>query len=566
MKKIVSLWLCIAVIVGLCSCGKSGTGDKNPPTAQKPATEEASKVIGQTKISDYIRDEKIHATHYLPDFGEFTVQNQALNYRPYSMLIFESSVRNLKMGDTVYYMEKYADLNEWTSNHLLKHYEANPPATRQEAVTMLKEKLLEYVNGKPHPWMQMDSYLCYQHYMAEAGCDYVGVEIGVNVACYAMHMAYARGASRQYNIPWWSDVSMWWGHTMANYSGNPDTYQDATKSVLSEPDAGLPHSLARRAYYLSYLSGSGWLNVEAGANISYYPDIDKNGNYEITPIGKHVQEFYDFKQRNKDIGVYYTPFAVVMDYYHGTAFARGRALNAFETFEYNDGDMLSFNVLNMFSPNCWDDDEDGTKGMTTSPYSDGYDVVLDNVSAEVLNSYRAIILTGDIQFKSGDAQKYIDYANNGGVLILNRAYLSHFADYRAKDTGSGRCDITAGNGKVIIYGDSKYSTDALEGILSELAAEYVPFKISGEVEYTLNIKNGSIILAVFNNKGVTKSRREAKPETIDASQTQEITIEYTGPYDVLQVRNLMTDEVLETNKVQNVTIGPGDLIVLEFVA
>ena len=583
MKKIVCIALTLLLLFSLCSCAVEKPNQSEEGKAAVIGTNNFSSAKGKTLISDYISDLSVQGTKYIDGYDGFVWQNQSYaGYSTFNKKLLDSTTLNLKLGDTGNYMAHGATVLEWSSNYLLKSFSDNAPTSKVNAVERYFAEMKAYATGDKqatgqHPWIHMDSYLNYQHYAVEAGCNIVGTEIGVCNPGYAKHIAFTRGAAKQYGIPWWIDFSMWNGYTMANYTGDsnlfqsPESYGGAT--VLSEPNGGQGLSQCRRAYFLAYMSGTAWFNVEAGAIISYYPQLDNNGNYKLTPVGKIVQEVYEFTKRNPDRGVNYTPFAVVLDYYHGSAFAQGRALKAFETFNYNSGDKMTYNLINMLTPGAFESDNDNRYSMTNSPYGDTYDILLQNASLDVLNSYPAVILSGDIKFdettvagevktSASQIDTYAKYVENGGTLVLNTAYTKYFKKYFDVTAGN---TVTYGNGKVICYGPD-YDITGLNTIMDSLYQQLVPIKVTGDVEYLVNIKDGGIIVTVFNNRGVTKPDNVAEPEVIDPTQTQDITIEYTGKYNVLEVRDLIGGICLEKNAKQSITIGPGDVAILEFVA
>ncbi len=583
MKKITCILLSALLLLTLGGCAVENSNQSNGNSAAVIGTNNFSTAKGKTLISDYITDLSVQGTKYIEGYNGFVWQNQSYSgYATYNKRLLDSSTLNLKLGDTGDYMAHGATVLEWSSNYLLKSFTTTVPTSKVNAVERYFAEMNEYATSDKqatglHPWMHMDSYLNYQHYAVEAGCDIVGTEIGVGNPGYAKHIAFTRGAAKQYGIPWWIDFSMWNGYTMANYSGNSNLFQSPESyggtTVLSEPNGGQGLSQCRRAYFLAYMSGSAWFNVEAGAIISYYTELDSNGNYKLTPVGKVVQEVYEFTKRNPDRGVNYTPFAVVIDYYHGSAFAQGRALKAFETFNYNSGDSMTYNLINMLTPGAFEVNNDNRYSMTNSPYGDTYDILLQNASLDVLKSYPVVVLSGDIKFdettvagevktSASQIDTYAKYVENGGTLVLNTAYAKYFTNYFNATAGN---TVTYGNGKVICYGPD-YDITELDGILSGLRDQLVPVKVTGDVEYLVNIKDGGIIVTVFNNRGVTKPDNVAEPEVIDPTKTQDVTIEYTGGYDVLEVRDLIGGVCLEKNAKQTVTIGPGDVAIIEFVA
>ena len=72
-----------------------------------------------------------------------------------------------------------------------------------------------------------------------------------------------------------------------------------------------------RAFYMAYLAGASEVVVEAGSHICFNGKTDKEGYLELSPFGKTCRRFYEYSQKHPNRGVCYTPFAIVLDYYHG---------------------------------------------------------------------------------------------------------------------------------------------------------------------------------------------------------------------------------------------------------
>ena len=48
----------------------------------------------------------------------------------------------------------------------------------------------------------INGHYCYQHYACQWGADIVGSEVGENINSIQAHLAFTRGAARQYGKPW----------------------------------------------------------------------------------------------------------------------------------------------------------------------------------------------------------------------------------------------------------------------------------------------------------------------------------------------------------------------------
>ncbi len=513
---------------------------------------------GTAIVSQYVLNNNIWKTPLIDSNG-FVFEVQVLNYEPYNKTLVKNSIKDLNLGESKK-IPCNAAAEEWANTFYFgdqKGFTNNKPATRQAALDIMKNFLNNtYIKGANHPWKSITGHLTYQHYAAEFGFDIIGSEIGCLVKGYQMTLAFNRGAARQYNKPWFVDVSPWFdGAGMLDYSGQK-IWGDASGDTF-----GHSLSLLERSYYMSYMSGASWLVAEAGGCNFFYPQIDDNGNYKLSPLGEIGKEFNNFAKANSDIGTTYAPFGILLDYYHGTNYGSVYLKKAFEYFPYNDGDNITYSLIDKFFPDSWQTWYRPEKGaLTNSPYGDTCDIILQNASQEVINSYPVIILSGDIKFSSTEAKRIENYVKQGGTLVINSAYLNYFPVFK-KTSNENRYDIALGKGNAIVYGPN-YDLSMLDSILKSLAEKFIPFTISGKVEYILNIKNNSLIVTIINNEGVTKE--STKPTVVDRTKSQKIDVNYKGKSMVKWVKDLRTGKALKTDANQSIYVGPGDLVIIEF--
>ncbi len=530
---------------------------------------------GATKISDYILN---YDVHYLPGiegydkeaiFSLCTGTPKGL----FNSRIFWNTIKDRGLGD--YYptafnaIAKYISC-EWSSNDVPKAIKAANPANREAALEVMFDWLDEQFeascnekdeNGKWVGCFVGDSFIRYNHYAAERGAQYTGYEPGCNIMSAGGGVAYARGAAKQYGLKgFWCEHSDWWLGGYPNYTGSSDSWAGAYDTEQTET-TGLSPSLKRRLHFFEYMVGTSWARVDA--HTSLMAQLDASGQYyQLSPHGLVFQEFYEFTERNSDRGITYAPFGIVLDYYHGFPYAAQNEAKAFEVFSLNDGDKMNLKMNELFWPESYPNVyEDETGMMVATPYGETADVMLQNASQEVLDSYPVLILSGAIQFKDGEAERYVKYVENGGTLVLNTAYQSQLSAF--KDLAVGEHNYGTKGGRVIVYGPD-YDITNLPAIMEKLTKEYIPFEISGKTQWIMNVRDGSLVLTIFNNEGC---HREGPSElaTADEAATQTITVKYTGTNKVLEVRDWVTGELLPTSGEQTLVIGPGDLAVVEFV-
>ena len=576
--------------------GNNNSKTQSQSTSSKNTSSKPQEVNYKLKVSDYILDESVSAPRYLnkgfeayTDFG----RNGSNEYM--SSTLVQKSIEKLKLGSPYYSAFDgvksvagewgYTFLNldgMWDGSGLKiegagwKNYK---PTSDKDALAYIKNWMFKQYAQAPYSLKYGDSdmgsmngHCHYQHYAGEWGFDYIGAEIGENIASHQAHLAFTRGAAKQYG----KISSMYFSNWYQSTIGTWEEYN--SWEGFGYKDGGHSLNLLKRSYMMSYMGGVSSFTFEAGGRLAFIgPEkITSDGYYKLSPYGEAMQELVAFSTKNADVGINYTPIGVVLDYYHGISGYTNLSSSvkshdkAFGYFKNTAGDNMTWDLFELWYPNGGMFGGKNKQGMPTedtyqvnTPYGDTHDVLLQNASQKVLNSYPCLLLSGDIKLSTAEAKRYVEYVKQGGTLILNTAYLPYFSSYKSSYKGGTRQDIKDGKGTVIVYGPD-YSVENLDSILREQLAKFIPFSFSKDVEYLVNVKNGSLIVTMINNKGVAKdARSEVK---IDNSQTINLKLKYTGDLAIQKVNELYygKSEKVSGNAV-DVTLGPGEYKVFEFV-
>lgn len=550
------------------------------------------------KLSDYIRDLSVFRTRYVDDgFVPYTDFGRHGCNKHLDKDKVTECIKKFELGSLYYppYDGPHWMAGEWgyTFLNLNGLYDGsglkiescgwidNPPKSRKDALERMENWMFAQYAKAPYnmkrgePGMgSMNGHCHFQHYAAEWGCDYIGAEIGENIASSQIHMAFVRGAARQYGKVGIMYFSNW-------YEGKIGTKEEFnTWDDFGRTDGGHSLNLLKRSYIMSYMGGAASFTFEAGINLAFIgPNhLTEDGSYQLTPYGETMRELVAFSQKNPDIGVTYTPIGIVLDYYHGITNHSNLSISkkchdrAFGYFPNTPGDDMTWELFRLWYPESGlfggevysqYGTPDEEKYQVNTPYGDTYDILLQNASQKVLSSYPCLLLCGDIQLSDEEARRYEEYVRQGGTLILNTAYLKYFPVYQQRITGDMRQDLQDEAGTVIVYGPD-YSLEQLDGILREQLAKWIPFSVSGDVQELINIKDGSIIVTLINNKGVRKPFYE--PEQLDETQSVQLQLAYTGEASVSEVRELCSGEsVMASGGTVDVTLGPGEYKVFEFL-
>lgn len=546
---------------------KAQTPVTKKPTS-KPTTKPADKPKTYTlKQSDFIKNKTLWETPSLSDNG-FQFEAQIINNGgTFVTNLLRMSIQKKKVGDTATLLPSprawewgYAAVTfdkgattGWGSYVSENVFRENPPTSRRDALVKLKQFVQTVFKVKTgEPWTSNNGHYPWHHYAGEFGATVIASEIGENIHNYQYQIAMNRGAARQYQTPWAVSFSFWHGPVATNYDGKNN-------------DSGHSVSLYARTMVMSYMAGVDVYAPEGAGDCSFYNQLGDDGLYKISPHGEAARDFVAFTENNKDVGVNYTPIGVVLDYYHGSYMGLNTAKKAFANFDYTAGDTMTWDLTEMLWPGAWNGATSGneTGVMTNKGYGDYFDMLLQNAPQNLLNTYPALVLTGDIELTAAEKARYKAYVEQGGTLVLNTAYLGQFPEYKGTLNASGRFDKTVGKGKVIVYGDD-YKVDKLAPILKELVNKYIPFTVSTPVQQMVNVKDGSLFVTLINNEGVTKTS-SAKP-IVDASKAKTVTVTYTGPLTPKAVKDVYNGKTLTlSGKKTTVKVGPGESAILEFV-
>lgn len=552
----------------------ANSSKNNTPTNTSSSGGNSGNVNYTCKTSDYVSNISLWKTPVLSEDTPFQFEIEMTYVSQYQKALLQSSIKKQGLGDYLSALPSQT-AKEWgyslthldgsvdgAGNKITTNFSgANAPKTRQEAVTKMKNFLFnQYIKDPKSKWLSMNGHYPWHHYAGEFGASVISSEIGENINNYQWHIALTRGAARQYATPWGIDFSNWHGPSILD-----NTIKSAGEKGIwneSHPNGGHSLNLMERSFVMSYMSGADSIVAEAGSVLSFYNTLS-GSTYKLSPYGEVCQKFNKFVTANSDVGVCYTPVGIVLDYYHG-AYSGFDGRKAFYNFAYNNGDNMTWNLINMIWPGGWEiqTSQNEKYAMINGPYGDNFDILLQNASQEVLNSYPALLLSGDITLSSSEISRYKAYVNQGGTLILNTAFVKFFPEFKGTLNSSSRYDKTYGKGKVIVYG-SEYSVANLDSILKEVLNSKLPFSISNNVQSITNIKDGSMFVTLINNEGVTKAPKTTV--SIDSSKKKTATVQYKGNLAIKSVKDIYNGTSISlSGKKATVSVPAGGIVVLEF--
>ena len=218
--------------------------------------------------------------------------------------------------------------------------------TKRECYEKVKKLYLERTRRRQYPGtkdalikkgerfymlsMQATYLLC----GAEWGCDMVGIETGENLGASNILTVFVRGAARQTGKPFYVQPSPWHMGSVpfssrattirrsTSLRRNRSTRQSHMGLVRSQTEA-IPHITSRGNGIMP-----GWPGRPSFARKHVKPislratngSVVKTPREEtipLSPIGRRAQRFLALARRHPDIGMPYTPFALLFDQYCG---------------------------------------------------------------------------------------------------------------------------------------------------------------------------------------------------------------------------------------------------------
>ena len=517
---------------------------------------------------------------------------------------------------------------------------------------------------------QSTSSTSFAHALGEWGVRSFGIETAAVQPMTAMRIAFTRGAARQfggnvfyYHAPNFGDTATTFTKQQ-NFAG-PDNFFHSRYGATMGPSL----SWYRKSYYLYYMSGASAIYLEQGFDQFFKPGPGEHP-FQLNPLGRITEEFVRFAGKHPDPGVPYTPIAFLLDPAHGFEMTdypqwpfevsqinrSDRALRelfgaAYYPGPVREGEPASgerqafvpgifgniFDVLvaspiqsstsmvqgraNAGSAGVRGPRAGSPRGVLDSPALSAVGAKSVGSPSDAIDSYRAVIVGGTINWTSGWASKLEAYVRNGGTLVLNSAQVkglpadllgvrltgvtaeAHNAKCLSADepeqdfhgqifrydrveakgaealitvpTGDPLVTVNkVGRGRVVfvalpdLLGEDERLTPFVAHLLAHLASDVTPVKVEGDVEYLINRTARGWVVTLFNDNGVFKPQQGLAQVDRSASVNVMITLRGSG---ISSATEWTSNQPLEVKKrgstVDSVglNIAAGGIAVVELV-
>jgi hypothetical protein len=491
---------------------------------------------------------------------------------------------------------------DWTKklylDRITKYAHSNAP--------MEKEKLFYSVTG--HSW--------YSVYGAQWGCDMIGLETGENIIAMQGEIAFLRGSARQNRKPFYVQPSQWYGGTVPIFEEGEDEYtpheldkakilDGISKGGIAIPNGGHSSSLLSRMWYVAWLSGAAVVCPEACQDIFFAGKPAEKLNQPedkripLSPIGKKAQEFMRMVDNHNDVGIPYTPYAIMLDEFcgfNGFPLTQPRSWNVLNPSLGDREISLFFDTIfpkSMyldFIPGVDVEQED--RRLVSSPYGDSFDTLLSNASQDIINSYPIIICLGDHEFLPDTVDKLISYVRSGGKLFLTYSHAEQLGDqfkdlqsagyveffgldkehtpediditrwYTPAHWGADDATLKARKKGVELLPYEVYFKNSVAQLMDKLSRIYLPIDVTGDIEYIVNQTDKGWIIGLINNDGVTKGNMT--PVKLDLSKKKTVIVRLKRG-DVISAREWCINEVLKIKENGVIVEVPsGEVRIVEF--
>jgi hypothetical protein len=433
----------------------------------------------------------------------------------------------------------------------------------------------------------------YSVYMGQWGGELLSQEIGIRLFGTHSKLAFLRGACRQNDRAMCVQVSSWLSGRVPTFDekegliGTLPTYRlgaevKPAKEIFGHPrydwDGGHSPSSLQRLWFMGWLSGADVVIPEPAQMMFFAYDPERHDEYVrsmifvpkdqneravLSPVGERAQQFMEVTGRHPDRGIPFTPFAILLDQYAGFGGIMHEVPRPWGLLEPTLGDreiQLFWDTVfagSMALSELLPYDDSGetiTVGDGVSLYGNSFDVLLSNVSPDVLAAYPVLTLLGDHNFTPDLIELLTGYVRSGGHLCLTYAQAEILGESLDALRAAGRVEMfglkpediparmntrrwinsprwglranvdryEALRRDMALLPYEEHFKNEVRALYDQLAETYLPVRVDGSVDYYINRTSDGWVIGLINHQGVIK--RAVSPVELDASKQQQVRV------------------------------------------
>ena len=427
------------------------------------------------------------------------------------------------------------------------------PATRQECYDVLKDYFTSRSRDLLGRVISVTGHSHYEAYAGEWGARCIGLEVGENIAFTQSKFAFARGASRQWQVPWSVQVSPWFSGACT--TSGPLRKENGDARGL---DAGHSLSLYERMWLHAWFAGAAMVTPENSIATAFEKP---EAPWALTSYGRKAAEVFQF-MRAHERGVPFTPVTIVLDHLSGYNAYMDKPWGILEPTR-GDRQVRDLFDYQLFPGSDHihhrpDPANPESSYLRATPFGEIFDVQLTSASAEMLASYPVLLLAGDIAFDEpliGKLQRALRAGHS--VLITQDHKLALGSRFDGLSKYPGLEVLSSWTNP-----DTGRPTVISKSRLSRLTGECLPIEVSGDpIEYGMNRTTNGWVVELVNNSGVVK--KPDQPAIIDPTAIVRVVLRPKFP--TATARGWRSNRLFENPAEVSLEIGPGQSAFVEFV-
>lgn len=394
------------------------------------------------------------------------------------------------------------------------------PESRRECYDTLRAYFMNRSRDLLGRVMSVTGHSHYEAYAAEWGARCVGLELGENIAFTQSKIAFARGAARQWDLPFSVQVSPWFSGACTT-SGPLRREPGGARGL----DAGHSLSLYERLWLHAWFAGAALVTPENSIAVFFEKP---EAPWTLTEHGRKAAEVFRF-MRDHNRGVPYTPVAVVLDHLAGY---NGYMEKPWGILEPTPGDL---ELRDLFDHQLFPDadhihfppDPVNPEGryLRPTPCGEIFDVLLTSVPPEVLPAYPVILLAGDITFDDGFLSELEKALRRGSRVLMAPRHRDALGDGFERVARQGAVEVLEPWTNPETGRPAAIANDRLARLRDEL----LPVAVAGDpVQYAVNRLPDGWVVELVNNAGVAK--KPDQPAVTDPAAVARVTLTPRVPW------------------------------------